>query len=1098
MALSCAALLAAEYKGVVKSAGLPIPGATVIAANGDQKLTTTTDDQGAFSFPDLSPGSWTVTVEMFGFAKTSRTVEAVQPGSSPEWELKLAMRAAANSGSAAGVARAGNNAEPPARVGGTRNPNRLNSPPQRLGGYSANGPRPSLRQPGTAQPGFQSVDINASPDAGNLEAENVNGQESEPGSGADLNQSASNALVVNGSVSSGVSAPQQNDWMLFGGPRGFGPDAPGAFGPGGPAGLVSAPGGPGGPGGPGVGAGIGRGPGGGGGGFGGGGRFGGGRGFPGRGPGGRGRDPNSFGNARRNRRAQYNGNLAVIFDNSALDAKPFSLTGQNNPKLSYNHFRSTGAFGGPLKIPKLLSGDKTFFFINYQLTRNHNANLLDGLVPTADERQGIFPGLGTIAISPQAQALLNFYPLPNFAGNTRYNYQIPIISLGNQSNLNARVSQTVNSKNQMTGNFSWQNSHSTAPNLFGFVDTSTTTGVNSGVGWTYHFTNTLMSNLRYNFSRSAAQTTPFFANTQNVSQAAGIQGNDQAPSFWGPPSLSFSNGISGLSDGNFALNHNTTNQVGESLIWVHGKHNATFGGDFRRLDFNQLSQQNPRGGFLFNGEFTGNAFADFLLGYPATSSIAYGNADKYFRTSWLDAFANDDWRIKNSLSINFGLRWDFQAPVTELYNRLVNLNIGPNFGSATAVCATPASGCLSAGQAGYPNSLVRPNYREIQPRVGIAWRPLTSHSTVVRAGYGIYYNTSVYQPLAAQMAQQAPLSNSVTQANSLNDPFTLANAFLTPAIATIPQTYAIDPNFHIGYLHYWQASVQQNLSSSIILTLMYQGNKGTHQMQEFLPNTSPPGAPASPYPSGYVYVTSNGNSSYNAATVQLQRRFRSGFSWSARYIFSKALDDAQGVGGRAGLGSGYAQNWLDLSAERSLSSFNRTHVLNASVQYSTGEGARGGTLLSGWRGALAKDWTFATTLTAGSGLPETPIVLSRVATGTGVTGTLRAVYVGGSLAPTLPGYGFNIAAFAAPPSGQWGDAGRNIITGPVQFNLNASAGRVFRLGERRNLDIRLDSTNVLNHVTFTSWNTVLGNAQFGLPNAANAMRSVQLTVRFRF
>ena len=264
--------------------------------------------------------------------------------------------------------------------------------------------------------------------------------------------------------------------------------------------------------------------------------------------------------------------------------------------------------------------------------------------------------------------------------------------LGDQSNVNARVSQTINSKNQLSGNFSWQYNHTTNPNLFNFIDASTMTGFNTGLQWTHHFTNTLISNLRYNFSRSAAQATPFFANTQNVSQNAGIQGNDQAPSFWGPPTLSFSSGISSLSDGNFSLNHNTTNQVGENLLWVHGKHNFTFGGDFRRLDFNQLSQQNPRGSVLFTGAFTGDDFADFLLGYPATSSIAYGNADKYFRTSWLDSFANDDWRIKSNLTINFGLRWDFQEPVSELYNRLVNLSIGPELHHRSAGLRHRSSG----------------------------------------------------------------------------------------------------------------------------------------------------------------------------------------------------------------------------------------------------------------------------------------------------------------------------------------------------------------------------------------------------------------------
>jgi hypothetical protein len=1084
--------MAAEHHGVVKSGGLPIPGATVTATKGDKKLATTTDEQGAYNFPDLEDGTWTVAVEMLGFDKLSRPVNVAPAASNSDWDLRLLPMQSLNREAVAAPRKEPNAAAgSPATQGSPTGPppNQRNTPGRSRGAQTG--------QTGNAgQPSFQRLDVNASANAGALPVENTPSEGTDLNSG-ELNQSASEALVVNGSLSSGVNAPQQNDWAQFGGQG----NGPGGFGPGGPGGP-GANGGPGSP--PFSGLSPGGAPGGGGGGPGGGagGRFGGGgRGFPGGRGGPRGAAANgrtSFGNARRNRRRQYNGNLAFILDNSALDAKPFSLTGQETPKLAYNHFRTAGSIGGPLKIPKLLSGENTFFFLNYQLTRNRNASIATGLVPTLAERQGDFPGMNPISISPQAQALLSFYPLPNFSGSSRYNYQIPLIGIGNQSNVNVRVSHTINSKNQVSGSFGWQNGDTTSPNLFGFVDSSNRTGINSSLQWTHHFSAYLIGNLRYSFSRSAGQTTPYFANTQNVSGNAGIQGNDQSPAFWGPPSLSFSGGISGLSDANFSLNHNNTNQVGENLIWVHGKHNFTFGGDFRRLDFNQLSQQNPRGDFVFTGAFSGNDLADFLLGYPATSSIAYGNADKYFRASWVDGFANDDWRITNNFSLNIGLRWDFQSPVNELYNRLVNLNIGPSFTTASPVCATAASACTLASQAGYPDSLVRANYHEFQPRIGIAWRPFGQRSTVVRAGYGIYYNTSVYQPLANQMAQQAPLSYSVTQANSLSNPYTLANAFLTPAISATPQTYAIDPNFHIGYLHYWQASMQQNLASSIVLTLTYQGDTGTHQLQEFLPNTFPAGSAPSPNPSGYVYITSNGNSNYNAASVQLQRRFRSGFSWNATYVFSKAIDDSQGLGGRASFGSAYAQNWLDLAAERSLSSFNRTHTLNLTAQYSTGQGTSGGTLLRGWKGALAKDWTFSTTVVVGSGLPETPIILNRVASGTGVTGTVRADYIGGSLAAAQPGYGFNTEAFANPPAGQFGDAGRNIITGPMQFNLNASAGRVFRIGERRSFDLRFDSTNILNHVTYTSWDTTFGNAQFGLPVSANAMRSMQLTLRFRF
>ena len=160
-------------------------------------------------------------------------------------------------------------------------------------------------------------------------------------------------------------------------------------------------------------------------------------------------------------------------------------------------------------------------------------------------------------------------------------------------------------------------------------------------------------------------------------------------------------------------------------------------------------------------------------------------------------------------------------------------------------------------------------------------------------------------------------------------------------------------------------------------------------------------------------------------------------------------------------------------------------------------GLGGGTLLGGWRGGLFKDWTVATQITAGSGLPQNPIYLAPVE-GTGVTGTIRPDYTGASLYAAPGGLYLNPAAYNPPLPGQWGNAGRNSITGPAQFTLNASLGRTFRLGDRFNLDLRIDAANALNHVTYTAWNTTVNSAQFGLPAAANAMRSVGTTLRLRF
>jgi hypothetical protein len=167
------------------------------------------------------------------------------------------------------------------------------------------------------------------------------------------------------------------------------------------------------------------------------------------------------------------------------------------------------------------------------------------------------------------------------------------------------------------------------------------------------------------------------------------------------------------------------------------------------------------------------------------------------------------------------------------------------------------------------------------------------------------------------------------------------------------------------------------------------------------------------------------------------------------------------------------------------------------LQYTTGMGLGGGTLLSGWRGRLLKEWTVVTQISAGTGLPQTPIYLSAVP-GTGVTGTIRPNLTGKPIYQASSGVFLNAAAFSAPASGEWGNARRNSITGPGQFSLDTSLARTFRLRDPLNLDVRLDATNLLNHAVFSAWNTTVNSTTFGLPASTNPMRSLQLTGRLRF
>jgi len=1024
-------LAAVEHHGRVTFNGLPVPGVTVTATEAGKRLTAVTDQQGAYAFPDLAEGIWTIRVEMLCFAPIEREVAVAPAAPSPEWQLKMLPLEEMHS-AAAPVTVATASAAP--------------SQPQAAAGAPTPAPAPSARGKKNAIPtvappqnGFQKTDLKASEDAAKVD------KDSDSQAVAEAGKESNDGFLINGSVNNGANS---------------------AF-------SQSA----------------------------------------------------AFGNFRPGGRGLYNGGIGFTMDNSNLDASPFSITGQNSPKLSYNRFTGLGTFGGPLKIPGMHSNWPTIF-VAYQWTRNRNDSVQTGLMPTGAERAGDlsqvtsvlgqpvqiagFPGnqIPQSLISPQAAALLSLYPQPNFTGSAGYNYQIPTQSTTHSDSLQSRFNKMINRKNMVNGGFNMQDSRSDAPNLFGLVDVTDTLGLNGYLYWRHFFSQRFTSSFGYTYSHYSSRVTPYFANHVNVSGDFGITGNDQSPVDWGPPSLGFSSGFAGISDAQAARNRFQTSALSASLFWLHGAHNISFGGDFRRQQFNYLAQQNARGSFTFTGAATGisangspvpgsgSDFADFLLGVPDASSIAFGNADKYFRESVSDAFVADDWRVSPGLSLNLGLRWEYGAPVTEEYGRLVNLDVAPGFANVIPVLASDPVGPLTLQH--YPDSLLRPDRHAFQPRVAVAWHPLLGSSMVVRAGYGIYYNTSFYQPLALQMAQQSPLSKSFTVANSAADPLTLANGFL-PSLTTTLNTFAIDPNLRAGYSHNWNLSVQRDLPGSLVATLTYLGIKGTRGMQMFLPNTYPLEAenPCPSCPAGFLYVTSNGNSTRESGQAQLRRRLHNGLMASVQYTFAKAIDDST-LGGRGQGGTLIAQNWLDLDGERGLSNFDQRQTVNATLQYTTGMGVAGGTLVGGWRGAALKDWTFVVTPTAGTGMPLTPIY-SALVSGTGVTGSIRPDYTGAPLYSDTGGRNLNLAAYSAPPTGEWGNAGRNSITGPAQFSLNASMARTFRVTDRWNADLRFDATNVLNHVTYSSWvTTVTDSALFGLPTSANAMRAMQVTLRMRF
>lgn len=1015
---------ASEYHGRVLIGGVPIPGATVTVTQGAQHLSTTTDSQGLYEFPDLADGAWKIEIEMRGFAKLDGDVTIAANAPQGEWDLKLL------------------------------------SLDQMLAETKVVQPEVKPLQPREALP----ASPNAKPAATAKKGKDEGPVAAPP---AEEAERPSDGLLINGSESNASTSP-----------------------------FSLSP---------------------------------------------------AFGNRRPGVKGLYNGGIGVIADNSVFDARPYSLSGLQIPKDAYSRITMLLTLGGPIRIPPLFYHGPNFF-LAYQWTRNKDASTAQGLVPTLAERSGDLSGIvnaqgnpvpiydpatgqqyaGAVPVSAQAQALLKLYPVPNVTGSSIYNYERSVVTNSHDDALQSRLNKSIGRRDQLYGGFGFQSIRSDSVNLFNFHDTMNTLGLDTNANWSHRYAHQIFVLLGYHLTRQRTETRPYFSHREDISGEAGITGNDTDPTNWGPPSLSFSSGIAGLTDAISAFNRNRTDASSAKADTTRGRHTITVGGDFRRQEFNQFAQQNPRGNFTFTGAATsatgttsttsGSDLADFLVGTPDTSALAYGNPDKYFRQSVYDLYANDDWRVRPELTIKVGMRWEYGAPPTELKGRLVNLDVASGFSAVAPVLGSSPKGALTGMN--YPTSLVNPDKRGFEPRIGLSWRPIPASTLVVRAGYGIYDDTSGYRTSAESMSQQAPLSTSLSVSNSANCPLTLANGFRNCA-GTTADTFAIDPNWRVGYAQAWQLSAQRDLPQAMVMTVTYSGIKGTHGMQEFLPNTYPIGAtnPCPLCPVGFVYRTSNGNSTREAGEVQLRRRLRAGFTASVDYTFSKSLDDDSQVGSQghvvgtavssassssesgATASPVVAQNWLDLRAERELSTFDQRHLLNAQIQYTTGMGMGGGTLLTGWRGRAFKEWTVLAQINAGSGLPETPIYLAAVP-GTGVTGTIRPSLTGAPIHVLSDGRFLNAAAYTAPATGQWGNARRDSITGPGTFSMNGSLARTFRLKAPFNLDVKLDATNLLNHAVYTAYNTTLNstgtNTTFGLPTAVNGMRTVQITGRLRF
>jgi hypothetical protein len=877
----------------------------------------------------------------------------------------------------------------------------------------------------------------------------------------------------------------------------------------------------------------------------GGGNFGGG-GFG--GPGG----PGGFGGGGRGGFRSFNpgqphGAIFWIGSNSALNAEPFSLRGQQQqqPASGTNRFGLT--FMSAPYLPGLTkpSGKDTIFLT---LSGQRSSNPLDeyATVPTdgnplfgtVNERAGIIPGLAN-PITPVAAAtsLLQYFPAPNLAGYSQ-NYHLLTTAQSNSTQAGVRYMRSLGANATQPGggrggfggggrrtqnqglrqsinfNYNWSDSASDNVNVFPQLGGKSSSGANSvQAGYTvgYH---KLTNIFNVSWNRSTSQTTNFFTNKTDVASTLGILGPpsssqpatplNASPLNYGLPNVTLSN-FTGLNEQQPSFSLAQTISLSETLSWIHGKHNIRFGADYRRVHRDLLGGSNATGTFYFTGLYTESSLGDFLLGEPQETSINSSASKSYLRENVWDGYATDDWRVRSNLTVNYGLRYEFFEPYTEKYGHLAFVDTNAAEGFTQLAEVQPGSLPSSSGK--LPSSLVFPFRTAFAPRVGMALR--LPRQTVLRAGFGINYTNSQYSSFATTMAHQPPFANEQTNeaatecASTATDCLSLANGF--PAQATVGN-YALAPHYHLPYVQAWNLDVQKTLRWGVVMNVSYNGSRGNHLDVTSAPRASATSPLTNPTNQVFNYEQPVAFSKFNAGTLRLNKRLSKGLSLGANYQYSHSIDDAGSVGGTSTV---VAQNWQDLKADEGNSSFDQRHKVSGNYLYELPFGKDKRWVTNGVGSHILEGFSVSGSFAFATGTPLTPTYQAGVADVTsGTAGTERPNRLPG--VSVTAGAGslkewFNPAAFTQPPNNSTtpdcpncGNVSRNSITGPGTIQNNMSLSKTMDLGGTRSTEFRASANNVFNTVQYAGVDTNAASPSFGEVISAASMRSFQFTARLRF
>ena len=835
---------------------------------------------------------------------------------------------------------------------------------------------------------------------------------------------------------------------------------------------------------------------------------------------------------------QFHGSAFEYLRNSWLDADPFfqpALTAK--PQFIQNQYGAT--VGGPILR------NRTFFFFAWQSTRISDASPQLAVVPTASQLAGHFGttiydpattqpnpnGTGYIRtpfagnqiptdrFDPVAAKLLTLFPAPNLTGaNNFFSNQKETIS---NDQYVLRVDHRFSDKDSAFAHY------------IAFFDTNSLPAVlpppasNPSIVWpeahsfafseSHVFSPTMLNEARVGYQETREKQT---VQTARLFEQYGIIGAPDLPNVTGLPTFAVTGlttiGTTGpgtpptpaTGSGNLPIDkQGRVIQVNDNLTWERGRHVLKFGADFQQITLYGNVTLSARPSYNFNGVYTQNpqnrtgtgyALADFLLGYTSSSSVST-NSDSESRQHIWQAYVQDDWKIRPTLTINAGLRYELPLPFYETSNHYADviLEPGPLYGQLL--------NASDAAQNGYRRSFVDPNFHNFAPRLGFAWQP--DPSTVVRAAGGIFYGRDENVPVADRPTNNPPYYILSSYTSDQIDPsIVLATGFpanaISPSNVKTPSVNSYLKHSPTPYVQQWTLNLQRNFGLGFVGQITYVGSS-THNL--YYPNqidqpTPGPGAiqPRRPFPQysalhAYAPLV---NANYNSLQVQMERRFRNGFSLLTAYTWGHAIDNGPSQVDTVVV----PQNAYDFAAERGNSAFDIRNRFVTSVLYELPFG-KGKPLLADSRvgNAIAGGWQLAAIFSAQSGLWFTPVE-GVDASNTGTTEHPNRIANG-----NLPSghrsinHWFDTTAFPTPAQYTFGNSGRDILNGPGFHNIDFGLSRVIGLVEGASLEIRAEAFNLFNTPQFGLPNATLGQSTTAVISSVfNPQRQIQLAARIQF